>query len=131
MSKIKRVGAREVLDSRGNPTLEVNVITDNAVAKSFVPSGASTGSHEALELRDGDKARYGGKGVLKAINNVNTVISRKLTGMDCQSQRKIDELMIELDGTENKSKLGANAIVGVSIAACKAGAVHKNILLFE
>ena len=131
MSKIKRVVAREVLDSRGNPTLEVNVITDNAVAKSFVPSGASTGSHEALELRDGDKARYGGKGVLKAINNVNTVISRKLTGMDCQSQRKIDELMIELDGTENKSKLGANAIVGVSMAACKAGAFHKNMRLFE
>ena len=131
MSKIKKVVAREVLDSRGNPTLEVNVVTDNAVAKSFVPSGASTGSHEALELRDGDKARYGGKGVLKAINNVNTVISGKLTGMDCQSQRKIDELMIKLDGTENKSNLGGNAIIGVSMAACKAGAFHQNMRLFE
>jgi len=131
VSKIKRVVAREVLDSRGNPTLEVNVITDNAVAKSFVPSGASTGSHEALELRDGDKSRYGGKGALKAVNNVNTVISRKLIGMDCQSQRKIDELMIKLDGTENKANLGGNAIIGVSMAVCKAGAFHKNMRLFE
>jgi len=131
VSKIKRVVAREVLDSRGNPTLEVNVVTENAVAKSFVPSGASTGSHEALELRDGDKARYGGKGVLKAITNVNNVISKKLTGIDCQSQRKIDELMIKLDGTENKSNLGGNAIIGVSMAVCKAGAFHKNMRLFE
>ena len=123
--------AREVLDSRGNPTLEVNVVTDNAIAKSFVPSGASTGSHEALELRDGDKARYGGKGVLKAIDNVNKIISKKLIGFNCEDQKKIDELMIKLDGTENKSNLGGNAIVGVSMAVCKAGAFHKNMHLFE
>jgi len=129
--KIKRVVAREVLDSRGNPTLEVNVITDNAVAKAFVPSGASTGSHETLELRDGDKARYNGKGVLKAVDNVNNVISKKLVGLDCGAQKKIDELMVKLDGTENKSKLGGNAIIGVSMAVCKAGAFHKNIRLFE
>ena len=89
--------AREVLDSRGNPTLEVNVVTDNAVAKSFVPSGASTGSHEALELRDGGKARYNGKGVLKAVDNVNNVISKKLTGLNCQSQKKIG-CQIHLEG---------------------------------
>jgi len=129
--KIKKVVAREVIDSRGNPTLEVNVITDSAVAKSFVPSGASTGSHEALELRDGDKARYNGKGVLKAVNKVNTIISKKLAGLDCKSQKKIDELMIKLDGTENKSNLGGNAIIGVSMAVCKAGAFHKNMRLFE
>jgi len=129
--KIKRVVAREVLDSRGNPTLEVNVVTDNAVAKAFVPSGASTGSHEALELRDGDKARYGGKGVLKAIDNVNKIISKKLIGLNCEDQKKIDELLIKLDGTKNKSNLGGNAIVGVSMAVCKAGAFHKNMLLFE
>jgi len=131
LSKIKKVVAREVLDSRGNPTLEVNVVTDNAVAKAFVPSGASTGSHEVLELRDGDKARYNGKGVLKAVNHVNTVISKKLAGMDCKNQKKIDELMIKLDGTDNKSKLGGNAIIGVSMAVCKAGAFHKNMRLFE
>ncbi len=131
MSKIKRVVAREVLDSRGNPTLEVNVITENAVAKAFVPSGASTGSHEALELRDGDKARYNGKGVLKAVNNVNNAISRKLVGLNCEDQRKIDEAMIKLDGTENKSKLGANSLIGVSMAACKAASFHKNMHLFE
>jgi len=106
LSKIKRVVAREVLDSRGNPTLEVNLVTDNAIAKAFVPSGASTGSHEAVELRDGDKARYNGKGVLKAVDNVNNVISKKLAGMDCKNQKKIDELMIKLDGTDNKSNLG-------------------------
>jgi len=129
--KIKKVIAREVLDSRGNPTLEVNVITDNAFAKAFVPSGASTGKHEALELRDGDEKRYNGKGVLKAVDNVNNIISKKLIGTDCKNQKKIDELMIKLDGTEDKSNLGGNAIVGVSIATCKAGAFHKNMHLFE
>ena len=131
MSKIKRVVAREVLDSRGNPTLEVNVLTDNAMAKSFVPSGASTGKHEALELRDGDKNRYSGKGVLKAVDNVNTVISKKVIGMDCKNQKKIDDVMIKLDGTENKSNLGGNAILGVSMAVCKAGAFHENLQLYE
>ena len=131
LSKIKKVIAREVLDSRGNPTLEVDVVTDSAVAKSFVPSGASTGSHEALELRDGDTARYKGKGVLKAVDNVNNVISKKLSGLNCENQKKIDELMINLDGTDNKSNLGGNAIIGVSMAVCKAGAFHKNMRLFE
>jgi len=131
VSKINRVVAREVLDSRGNPTLEVNVGTDDAVAKSFVPSGASTGKHEALELRDGDKKRYSGKGVLKAVSNVNNIISKKVVGMDCRNQKKIDEIMIKLDGTENKSNLGGNAILGVSMAVCKAGAFHENLHLFE
>jgi len=131
VSKINRVVAREVLDSRGNPTLEVNVGTDDAVAKSFVPSGASTGKHEALELRDGDKKRYSGKGVLKAVSNVNNIISKKVVGMDCRNQKKIDEIMIKLDGTENKSNLGGNAILGVSMAVCKAGAFHENLHLYE
>lgn len=129
--KIKRVVAREVLDSRGNPTLEVNVMTDNAIAKAFVPSGASTGSHEALELRDGDETRYNGKGVLKAVDNVNNIISKKIIGLNYENQKKIDDLMIKLDGTENKSKLGGNAIIGISMAVCKASAFHKNMRLFE
>ena len=131
MSKIKKVIAREVLDSRGNPTIEVDVVTDKHVASAIVPSGASTGSHEALELRDGDKARYNGKGVLKAVDNVNKIISKKVIGNDCGNQKKIDELLIKLDGTENKSKLGGNAILGVSMAVCKAGALERNISLFQ
>ncbi|MEK6949243.1 MAG: phosphopyruvate hydratase [Nanoarchaeota archaeon] len=131
MLKIKKVVAREVLDSRGNPTIEVDVFTEKCFASAIVPSGASTGSHEALELRDNDEKRYNGKGVLKAVDNVNNIISKKIVGLDCENQKKIDELMINLDGTENKSKLGANAILGVSMAVCKAAAIEKNIDLFQ
>ena len=120
--KIKKIKAREVLDSRGNPTVEVGLMTKSCCAKSIVPSGASTGIHEALELRDNDKKRYNGKGVLKAVSNVNKIIAKKIIGLDCRKQREIDNILIELDGTENKSKLGANAILAVSIAVCKAGA---------
>lgn len=123
MAKIKSVKAREILDSRGNPTVEVEVLLDNGrKAWAGVPSGASTGSREALELRDGDKRRYGGKGVLKAVANINSIIAPKLKGMNPTEQKKIDELMIKLDGTENKTKLGANAILGVSMAVARAGA---------
>jgi len=123
MAKIKKVTAREILDSRGNPTVEVEVLLDNGrKAWAGVPSGASTGSREALELRDGDKRRYGGKGVLKAVTNVNKIIAPKLKGMNPIDQKKIDELMLKLDGTENKTKLGANAILGVSMAIARAGA---------
>jgi len=130
LSKIKRVTAREVLDSRGNPTVEANVVTDKYVADAIVPSGASTGKHEALELRDNDKRRYNGKGVLIAVNNVK-IISKKLTGLDCRNQRAIDNLMIDLDNTDNKSKLGANAMLAVSMAVCRAGAFHNNMDLFQ
>lgn len=129
-SKIKKIRAREVLDSRGNPAVEAYIVTDKITASAIVPSGASTGKHEALELRDNNK-RYNGKGVLKAVNNINKIISKKLIGINCQDQKNIDELMIELDGTENKSKLGANAILAVSMAVCKTGAFHNNISLFE
>jgi|TARA_B100001971_G_scaffold208097_1_gene229352 enolase len=131
VSKIKKVIAREVLDSRGNPTIEVDVATEKNMASAIVPSGASTGSHEALELRDGDKARYNGKGVLKAVDNVNKIFSKKVIGLNCEDQKKIDELMIKLDGTENKSKLGGNAILGVSMAVCKVASIEKNISLFQ
>jgi len=130
MAKIKRVKAREVLDSRGNPTVEVEIETTSGTAKAIVPSGASTGSHEAVELRDGGK-RYGGKGVLKAVSNVNSIISRKIIGMNPEKQKEIDNLMISLDGTENKGKLGANAILGVSMAVCRAGALSKKIPLYR
>ena len=131
MSKIKKVVAREVLDSRGNPTVEAVVATEKICASAIVPSGASTGKHEALELRDGDKKRYNGKGVLKAVDNVNKIISKKLIGLNCENQNEIDKLMIKLDGTENKSKLGANTILAVSMAVCKAGAASKNIPLYR
>jgi len=131
LSKIKKVAAREVLDSRGNPTIEVDVFTEKCFASAIVPSGASTGSHEALELRDGDRSRYNGKGVLKAVNNVNKTISKKVAGLNCDNQKKIDEAMINLDGTENKSNLGANSILGVSMAVCKAAAIGKNVPLYE
>tara|TARA_Y100000031_G_scaffold83403_1_gene91724 strand:- start:1007 stop:2287 length:1281 start_codon:yes stop_codon:yes gene_type:complete len=131
LSKIKRVVAREILDSRGNPTIEVDVVTEKTTANAIVPSGASTGSHEVLELRDGDKARYNGKGVLKAVDNANKIISKKVVGLNCENQKKIDELMIKLDGTETKSKLGGNAILGVSMAVCKAASLEKNIDLFQ
>ncbi len=127
MSTIKSVHARQILDSRGNPTIEVDVTTDRGlVGRASVPSGASTGSREALELRDGDKTRFMGKGVLKAVENVNKLIAPKLLGKSVFDQRAIDHLMIEMDGTETKSKLGANAILGVSMAVCRAGALEKN-----
>ena len=126
MSSIKNIHARQILDSRGNPTIEVDVTTENGlVGRASVPSGASTGSREALELRDGDKTTYMGKGVLKAIDNVNKLIAPKLIGKNVFEQRAIDHLMIELDGTENKDKLGANAILGVSMAVCRAAALVK------
>lgn len=126
MSTIKKVHARQILDSRGNPTVEVDVTTDRGfVGRASVPSGASTGSREALELRDGDKSRYMGKGVLTAVKNVNDLIAPKLIGKSVFDQRAIDMLMLEIDGTENKEKLGANAILGVSMAVCRAGALEK------
>ena len=126
MSSIKNIQARQILDSRGNPTIEVDVTTENGfVGRASVPSGASTGSREALELRDGDKSRFMGKGVLKAIDNVNKIIAPKLIGKNVFEQRSIDHLMLELDGTENKDKLGANAILGVSMAVCRAAALVK------
>ncbi|MFH1368851.1 MAG: phosphopyruvate hydratase [Elusimicrobiota bacterium] len=132
MSMIQKVHAREILDSRGNPTVEVDVILDNGImGRAAVPSGASTGSREAVELRDKDKSRYLGKGVLKAVQNVNDVIAKKLIGMDPVKQQKIDKLMIDLDGTENKEKLGANAILGVSLAVAKAAAADKKQPIYE
>jgi len=126
MSTIKKVHARQILDSRGNPTVEVDVTTDRGfVGRASVPSGASTGSREALELRDGDKSKYMGKGVLTAVKNVNDLIAPKLIGKSVFDQRAIDMLMLEIDGTENKEKLGANAILGVSMAVCRAGALEK------
>lgn len=130
MKKIKSIRAREILDSRGNPTVEVEVwLEDNSFGRASVPSGASTGSHEAHELRDGDK-RYGGKGVMKAVNNVNTIISEALVNKECD-QRSLDEKLISSDGTENKSKLGANAILGVSMAFAKATAQSQKISLYK
>jgi enolase len=132
MSSIKNIHARQVLDSRGNPTIEVDVTTDNGfVGRASVPSGASTGSREALELRDGDKTHYMGKGVLKAVENVNKIIAPKLLGKNVFDQRSIDNLMLELDGTENKEVLGANAILGVSMAACRAAALCKGKPLYK
>jgi enolase len=126
MSSIKNIHARQILDSRGNPTIEVDVTTENGfVGRASVPSGASTGSREALELRDGDKTHYMGKGVLKAVDNVNKLIAPKLIGKNVFEQRSIDNLMLEIDGTENKDKLGANAILGVSMAVCRAAALVK------
>ena len=129
--KIKNVIGREILDSRGNPTVEVDVILENGMmARAAVPSGASTGEREALELRDGDKSRFMGKGVLKAVENVNTVIRDRVVGMEVEDQRAIDNAMIELDGTETKSKLGANAILGVSMACLKAAAMNAGKPLY-
>jgi len=131
MSKIKKVKAREILDSRGNPTVEADVILDNGIlGRAAIPSGASTGSKEAVELRDGDKTRYLGKGVLKAVNNVNEIIAPRMIGKDPKEQKNIDYLMIDLDGTENKAKLGANAILGVSLATAKAGAQDAGMPVF-
>src|SRR5215218_4119215 len=123
MSYIAEIFARQILDSRGNPTVEVDVMTnDGGFGRAAVPSGASTGVHEAVELRDGDKKIYGGKGVLSAVNNVNTIIAPGLLGNDVADQAGIDEMMITIDGTDNKQKLGANAILGVSLAVAKAAA---------
>ncbi|MEA2075847.1 MAG: phosphopyruvate hydratase [Euryarchaeota archaeon] len=129
--EIREVKGREILDSRGNPTVEVDVSTENGFGRASVPSGASTGSKEAWEKRDGDKKRYGGKGVLKAVEAVNTVIKKALIGMNALEQRAIDQKLIELDGTDNKSNLGANAIVGTSMAVCKAAADSLSKPLFE
>jgi enolase len=131
-STISDVMAREILDSRGNPTVEVDVILDDgSFGRAAVPSGASTGVHEAVELRDGDSKRYLGKGVTKAVRNVNRVITPAVLGLDARDQEGIDNLMIELDGTANKSKLGANAILGVSLAVAKAAADHCNLPLYR
>lgn len=129
MPKITDVRAREILDSRGNPTVEATVVAGDFVGKASVPSGASTGSHEALELRDGDAKRYGGKGVLKAVANVNEILRKKLAGHDVTAQRRIDEAMLSIDGTENKSKLGANSILAVSLAAARAAAAAEGVQL--
>jgi enolase len=132
MSIIKNIHARQILDSRGNPTIEVDVTTDRGfVGRASVPSGASTGSREALELRDADKSRFMGKGVLTAVKNVNEMIAPKLLGKSVFDQRSIDNLMLEIDGTENKAKLGANAILGVSMAVCRAGALEKGKPLYK
>lgn len=132
MSIIKNIKGREILDSRGNPTVEVDVMLESGiVATASVPSGASTGINEALELRDNNKDRYMGKGVLKAVSNVNEIIKPKLVGMDVLNQRLIDETLLKLDGTENKSKLGANAMLGVSLACLKAAAKYSHKELYE
>jgi enolase len=132
MSYISEIFSRQILDSRGNPTVEVDVITDEgAVGRAAVPSGASTGIHEAVELRDGDKKKYLGKGVLKAVKNVNDTIAPALLGYDAADQTGIDQMMIELDGTANKSKLGANAILAVSMAVAKAAAEEASLPLFR
>lgn len=132
MSYISEIFSRQILDSRGNPTVEVDVITDEgALGRAAVPSGASTGAHEAVELRDGDKKKYLGKGVLKAVKNVNDIIAPALLGNDVADQTGIDELMIQLDGTENKGKLGANAILAVSMAVAKAAAEEAALPLYR
>jgi enolase len=132
MGQIVSVHAREILDSRGNPTIEVDVLTESGyLGRAAVPSGASTGENEALELRDGDKSRYLGKGVLKAVNNVNNVIAEEVLGMDVTDQTGIDKKMIELDGTKTKSNLGANAILGVSLAVAKAAAQYHGLPLYR
>jgi enolase len=132
MSYISEIHARQILDSRGNPTIEVDIVTDEeALGRAAVPSGASTGIHEAVELRDGDKKLYQGKGVMKAVNNVNNQIAEKLLGWEVADQAGLDQLLIDLDGTPNKSKLGANAILAVSMAAAKAAALEAGLPLFR
>lgn len=132
MAKIKKIVAREILDSRGNPTVEVDVVlAKGIVGRAAVPSGASTGSREAVELRDGDKKRFLGKGVLKAVDNVNKIIAPKLIGKDPAKQKEIDQMMIKLDGTENKGRLGANAILGVSMASAKAAALDAGMPIYR
>ena len=132
MSEIIDVVGREILDSRGNPTVEVEVrLGSGAVGRAAVPSGASTGENEAIELRDGDKKRYLGKGVLKAVSNVNNIIFPEIVGFDALEQAQLDQRLIELDGTETKSKLGANAILGVSLAAAHAASQFVGLPLFR
>ncbi len=132
MTEIVDITAREILDSRGNPTIEVDVVLeDGSMGRAAVPSGASTGAHEAVEKRDGDKGRYLGKGVLQAVEAVNGEIYDALSGFDAEDQRRLDDLLIELDGTANKSRLGANAILGVSLAAAKAAAGSANLALYK
>ena len=131
LMKIKEILAREIIDSRGYPTVEVDIIlNDGSMGRASVPSGASTGSLEAIELRDGDSKRFMGKGVLKAIDNIDKIISKALIGKDPLNQKEIDSIMIDLDGTDNKSNLGANAILAVSLAVSKTAAASKNIPLF-
>jgi enolase len=132
VASIEAVGAREILDSRGNPTVEVEVaLDDGTVARAAVPSGASTGAFEAVELRDGDKSRYGGKGVLKAVGAVNDELAPALLGFEAHDQRLVDQELIDLDGTPNKAKFGANAILGVSLAVAKAAAESASLPLFR
>ena len=132
MSTIQSVHARQILDSRGNPTVEVDVRTENGfLGRAAVPSGASTGKHEAVELRDDDATIYVGKGVLKAVENVNDIIYPELIGISVYEQNLIDKIMLELDGTHNKAKLGANAILGVSLAVAKAAAQEAGMSLFR
>src|ERR687884_99036 len=132
MSMIEYVTAREILDSRGNPTVEAEVtLIGGETGRAAVPSGASTGEHEAVELRDGDQKRYGGKGVLKAVQNINEVIAREVEGLDALDQTEVDAVLIELDGTENKSKLGANALLAVSLATARAAATYLELPLYR
>ncbi|HEX8173919.1 MAG TPA: phosphopyruvate hydratase [Pyrinomonadaceae bacterium] len=132
MSLIEQIVAREILDSRGNPTVEAEVmLIGGELGRAAVPSGASTGEHEAVELRDGDKKRYGGKGVLKAVDNINNVIAEELEGMDALDQAEIDQMLIELDGTKTKSKLGANALLAVSLATARAAATYLEVPLYK
>src|SRR5690349_3715963 len=132
MSWIEHVQAREILDSRGNPTVEAEVVlADGAIGRAAVPSGASTGENESVELRDGDKKRYGGKGVLKAVKNVNDIIALALQGFDALDQAEVDRALIDLDGTKNKSKLGANALLAVSMATARAAAIQLEIPLYR
>merc|ERR1712225_189365 len=126
---VKAVHARQIFDSRGNPTVEVDVTTEKGLFRAAVPSGASTGIYEAIELRDGDKSKWLGKGVTKAVKNVNEVIAPKIIGKDVTKQEELDNLLLAIDGTENKGNLGANAILGVSMAVCKAGAAVKGVPL--
>ena len=132
MKEISKVSSREILDSRGNPTVEVDVsLSDGSNGRAAVPSGASTGTHEAVELRDGDDSRYLGKGVLRAVTNVTDIIGPAVVGMNAGNQRELDEALINLDGTENKSSLGANSILGVSMASCRAAAASAGVSLFQ
>src|ERR1044071_5316084 len=132
MTAIVDIIGREILDSRGNPTVEVDVVLeDGSMGRAAVPSGASTGAHEAVELRDGDKSRYHGKGVEKAVDAVNGEIFDALAGMDAEDQRGIDAALIQLDGTANKSRLGANAVLGVSLATAKAAAISSDLPLYR
>jgi len=132
ITQIQEIQAREILDSRGNPTVEAEItLADGTRGRAAVPSGASTGEHEAVELRDGDKQRYLGKGVLKAVENVNGEIADALANLDAADQRALDQKMIELDGTENKGRLGANAILAVSMAAARAAAAAFSLPLYR